>query len=197
MRALFKVLVAVLMSTLTAPTALAQVVVGSTVSPLSGAAAFCISFPDRCESQSPAVVEMTELRFAELYVVNHLVNETITYQREPPGIDIWQDRDFTEGDCEDFALLKRRKLISAKWDPGALRIAIVLRNWGDEELHAFLIAATDQGDFVLDIPAEDSEDIGAIRTWNPKEFAEVRMIWGADGAWYALGSDVKTVSGAQ
>ena len=140
---------------------------------------------------------MSELRFAELYVVNLLVNETITYEREPPEVDIWQDRDFTVGDCEDFALLKRRKLISAGWPPGALRIAIVLKRPDDDQLHAVLVASTNRGDFVLDIPDVDSKEPVAIRMWNPNEFAELRMIWGADGEWYALGSDVKSVSAAQ
>ena len=52
------------------------------------------------------------------------------------------------GDCEDYALTKRRDLIAAGIPEPALRVAVVLTP-GDER-HAVLTVATDKGDFVLD-----------------------------------------------
>ena len=52
------------------------------------------------------------------------------------------------GDCEDYALFKKRALIQAGIAPNRLLLATVLdrQNQG----HAVLVLRTDQGDFVLD-----------------------------------------------
>ncbi|MGZ3298712.1 MAG: transglutaminase-like cysteine peptidase, partial [Asticcacaulis sp.] len=52
------------------------------------------------------------------------------------------------GDCEDFALEKRRLLIAAGVPAAALSIAILRTPAG--EAHAVLIVSARQGDFVLD-----------------------------------------------
>ena len=52
------------------------------------------------------------------------------------------------GDCEDYALEKRRALIDDGIDPRALALAIVHKQ--DVGLHAVLILHTDEGDLVLD-----------------------------------------------
>lgn len=52
------------------------------------------------------------------------------------------------GDCEDFALEKRRALITAGVPADNLSIAIVTTPAG--QAHAVLVIATDRGDYVLD-----------------------------------------------
>ncbi|MGB3177271.1 MAG: transglutaminase-like cysteine peptidase [Albidovulum sp.] len=52
------------------------------------------------------------------------------------------------GDCEDFALEKKRRLIEAGLPPQALLIATVLDR--SRNPHAVLVMRTDQGDYVLD-----------------------------------------------
>lgn len=52
------------------------------------------------------------------------------------------------GDCEDYVLAKRQALVRAGYPTGALSIAVVETRWG--EVHAVLLVATDEGDFVLD-----------------------------------------------
>jgi len=54
----------------------------------------------------------------------------------------------TAGDCEDFALLKRKQLIDAGFSPSDLLMTVVLQPNG--EGHAVLTVRTDRGDFVLD-----------------------------------------------
>ena len=54
----------------------------------------------------------------------------------------------TEGDCEDFVLLKRRKLINRGWPVGSLLVTVVRQKNGDG--HAVLTVLTDRGDLVLD-----------------------------------------------
>jgi predicted transglutaminase-like cysteine proteinase len=52
------------------------------------------------------------------------------------------------GDCEDYALLKRHKLIAAGWPSSALLVTVVRDENG--EGHAVLTARTAQGDYILD-----------------------------------------------
>ncbi len=52
------------------------------------------------------------------------------------------------GDCEDFALLKKRELIRAGFAPEALMIATVLDR--KRRSHAVLVVRTGSGDVVLD-----------------------------------------------
>jgi predicted transglutaminase-like cysteine proteinase len=54
----------------------------------------------------------------------------------------------TKGDCEDYVLLKRHRLIALGWPPSALLITVVRDERG--EGHAVLTARTLQGDFILD-----------------------------------------------
>lgn len=52
------------------------------------------------------------------------------------------------GDCEDFALLKKKLLVQAGVNPRRLLIATVLDR--DRNAHAVLVLRTEEGDFVLD-----------------------------------------------
>jgi predicted transglutaminase-like cysteine proteinase len=61
--------------------------------------------------------------------------------------DRWE-ADVAAGDCEDYALTKRRKLIALGWSARALRIAVA--RTASVEGHAVLVVATSQGDLVLD-----------------------------------------------
>ncbi len=52
------------------------------------------------------------------------------------------------GDCEDYALEKRRALIAEGFPPSALSIAVVTTAWNAS--HAVLLVAGDKGEYVLD-----------------------------------------------
>ena len=54
----------------------------------------------------------------------------------------------SKGDCEDYALLKRQRLMARGWPASSLLITVVRDEKG--EGHAVLTARTVQGDFVLD-----------------------------------------------
>lgn len=62
------------------------------------------------------------------------------------------------GDCEDFSLTKKQRLIRAGWPSSALLIALGRTRTGQD--HAVLIVRTDRGDVVLDNLTDD------IRAWN-------------------------------
>jgi predicted transglutaminase-like cysteine proteinase len=63
-------------------------------------------------------------------------------------IDRWNYPDDGYGDCEDYALLKRRMLMQAGLPRQALLITVV-RDHNDED-HAVLTVKTDKGEFILD-----------------------------------------------
>jgi len=89
-------------------------------------------------------------RLAQLEAVNRAVNREI----EPvTDLELYGEADYwtiptVKGDCEDYVLLKRRRLIALGWPPSALLITVVRDERGDG--HAVLTARTLQGDFILD-----------------------------------------------
>jgi predicted transglutaminase-like cysteine proteinase len=96
-------------------------------------------------------VPLTPERMAQLQQVNSYVNSTVTevsdmeqYGRE----DVWMLPTSGKGDCEDFALLKRKMLIERGWPASALAISVGATSRG--EAHAVLTVATAHGEYVLD-----------------------------------------------
>jgi predicted transglutaminase-like cysteine proteinase len=91
---------------------------------------------------------------ATLKVVNNRVNRGLiadTDARVYQTNDYWEAPALTRGargDCEDFALVKRRLLIAQGIPATALSLAIVRTRYNED--HAVLVVATRQGDFVLD-----------------------------------------------
>ena len=83
------------------------------------------------------------------------------------------------GDCEDFALIKRRLLIAQGIPAAALSLAIVRTRFNED--HAVLVVATKQGDFVLDNLAY------RVRPWQKTGYYWVsRQAPGDDLAWVSL-----------
>lgn len=102
-------------------------------------------------SASRKVVEMDDSAWAAVIEVNRLVNNAITPRedRDAQGNpdDYWATPiasagagQKVAGDCEDYALEKRRILIPRGVSPEALSLAVVRTNWGD--IHAVLLVAT-------------------------------------------------------
>jgi predicted transglutaminase-like cysteine proteinase len=117
-----------------------------------GLAAGLISFPVACAQAKPGrSLVLTAERMSQLQQINSHVNSTIRevsdleqYGRE----DVWALPTSGKGDCEDFALLKRKMLIERGWPASALSIAIGTTAQG--EAHAVLLVSTAQGQHVLD-----------------------------------------------
>jgi predicted transglutaminase-like cysteine proteinase len=96
-------------------------------------------------------VTLTPERMSELRQINSHVNNTIVeasdmeqYGRE----DVWTLPTSGRGDCEDFALLKRKLLVQRGWPASALSISVGTTSSG--EPHAVLVVATANGEYVLD-----------------------------------------------
>ena len=140
---------------------------------------FCRSNPADCaRAAGPATAYLTAQRERELRRVNIEVNRAIRPMGEVGTKDRWA-ADVAAGDCEDFALTKRRKLVSLGWSPRALRIAVTRTAKG--EGHAVLVVKTSRGDLVLD------NRTSAVKRFNRTDLSWLK-IQSEDNPrmWYAL-----------
>ena len=117
---------------------------------------FCAELPNGCTHRTPypqyprVVIENAKM-MSDLKHINKWVNERIKYKSDQDhwGVkDRWNYPDDGYGDCEDYALLKRRMLVNAGWPIEALLITIVKNGaWQD---HVVLTVVTDKRDLILD-----------------------------------------------
>jgi predicted transglutaminase-like cysteine proteinase len=132
---------------------------------------FCTRHAEDCRPApvAPPVV-LTDARRWEMQVVNTFFNNTI---RPLPDADNsgraewWTYADSGSGDCEEYALEKRRALLALGWPSSALLLTTGFSEGG--EGHAVLTVVTDRGDLVLDnltpeiVPASETPHRLTIR----------------------------------
>jgi predicted transglutaminase-like cysteine proteinase len=131
-------------------------------SPPKGWIQFCRDFPADCENTggTPRTPELTPEKRAQIETVNRAVNREIKPKTDLQNYGVrekWTYPNNGYGDCEDYALLKKRRLVALGWPPESLHIAIV---WNKKVGHSVLLARTDQGEFVLDNLRSD------VRLWS-------------------------------
>lgn len=128
---------------------------GSRASAPIGLQIFCIQHAEYCRGGGRSQVAFGD----ELMKMLNSVNRTINRQIRPRNDrgDVWSIN-VRVGDCEDYALTKRQRLIELGLPAGSLRIATALTRSG--EGHAVLVVRTSQGDLVLDNRS------GRIKPWN-------------------------------
>jgi predicted transglutaminase-like cysteine proteinase len=119
---------------------------------------FCTSNKAECAAipSLPRDIVLTATAFNDLVSVNRYVNSIVkpmTDLEHWGTVEKWSYPDDGYGDCEDYALLKRRMLIRAGWPREALLLTVV-RDRKDEG-HAVLTVKTDRGEFILDNQVED------------------------------------------
>lgn len=135
---------------------------------------FCRQTPAECRVERDTVAEWTPQLAALLSEVNARVNRDISPRADPQGS--WQISP-AFGDCNDYALTKRSRLIRLGVPAGSLRMAITTKNGAP---HAILIVKTSAGDVVLDNLNRSTRTLGqsgyAIRiisTANPLRWARL------------------------
>lgn len=125
--------------------------------------AFCAERPDLCASTgNMRKMTMTPARQRELREVNLLVNRQIreVSDMEKHGQeDIWGVPS-TAGDCEDFAILKKKELMKRGWPASTLLLTVVTVGG---EGHVVLTASTDRGDIILDNRTDALRDWTSVR----------------------------------
>jgi predicted transglutaminase-like cysteine proteinase len=135
-----------------------------------GAAEFCKSHRAEC-GPSAGVVEvepLSEAGWRQLVKINDMINTSVLPVTDQ---DLYRVTEYWtypagQGDCEDFALEKRRQLIANGWSPSALLMTVVRQQNG--EGHAVLMVRTDRGDLVL-----DNQD-GRVLLWKDTSYQFIK-----------------------
>ncbi|HVV39784.1 MAG TPA: transglutaminase-like cysteine peptidase [Nitrobacter sp.] len=158
---------------------------GNTTRAPIGWVQFCADNPDQCgggKTQARDVV-MTQTAWRDLQKVNHWVNEKIKPMTDMDHwgvVEKWSIPTDGYGDCEDYALLKRKMLIDAGWPREALLMTVVRDKQG--EGHAVLTVKTDRGEFILD---NENENVVA---WTETGYRYVKRQSQSDpDVWVSLG----------
>ncbi|WP_052600733.1 transglutaminase-like cysteine peptidase [Microvirga lotononidis] len=120
---------------------------------LHGFHEFCRRHPSECRPAGPSVrqVAATAQHMSELQQINLTVNrsvEEMSDREQWEKEDVWSLPTTGRGDCEDYALMKRKLLIERGWPSSVLLLTAALTPQGDP--HLVLTAVTDKGDYVLD-----------------------------------------------
>ncbi len=130
----------------------ANIQVAGNTNPPIGHYEFCKTHKDECRPNkgNKSALHLVEANWREIVRVNYEVNTAIfpMTDSEIYGVDERWAYPRTVGDCEDYALLKRKRLIAAGIPAADLLITVVLQPNGDG--HAVLTVRTDRGDFILD-----------------------------------------------
>ena len=129
-------------------------------------------------------VKLDAVAWKEMVRINAAVNneiEPVTDMEHWGVIDKWDFPDDKRGDCEDYVVEKRHRLMKAGFPRQALLITVVRDLEG--EGHAVLTVKTDKGDYVLDNMHE------AIRPWTATGYKYIKrqsqenpIVWVSLGA---------------
>ena len=127
--------------------------VGREIVPPLGYIGFCLRNVEDCQRSQDKrdTVKLDKAKWRELNHINDYVNQTIRPADDLAlhnRTDWWSYPSKNRGDCEDYALLKRKLLIEQGWPANSLLLSIV-KQW-DGKGHAVLLAVTQQGEYVLD-----------------------------------------------
>jgi predicted transglutaminase-like cysteine proteinase len=147
---------------------------------------FCQRYRGECEAPELTAtdVTLTPKTMKEIERVNQWVNSNITPMSDMDHwgvVDQWDYPSDGKGDCEDYALLKRKLLIEEGLPRQALLMTVVkdLNNDG----HAVLTVKTNKGDFILDNMRDD------VRAWTQTGYRFVkRQSQTNENIWVSIGA---------
>lgn len=158
---------------------------GKAASAPMGFVRFCAGQPGECDAvgSTVAMVRLDAAHSAELERVNRMVNDAIKPETDLEHYgetERWAYPDDGRGDCEDYVLEKRRRLVNLGWPSSVLLITVVRDHEGDG--HAVLTVITDKGDLILDNQEPE------ILSWRDTGYRFVkRQSQAAPTAWVSLG----------
>ncbi|MGP8233374.1 MAG: transglutaminase-like cysteine peptidase [Methylovirgula sp.] len=159
--------------------------VGEATSVPYGWVEFCRRYAGECDHGQlpPRDVTLSAATFKAIDRINKWVNQTIvpiTDWDHWHVVDQWDYPLDGKGDCEDFALFKRRLLIALGFPRQALLMTVVKDT--HDEGHAILTVKTDHGEFVLDNLSDQ------IKPWNATPYHFVKRQSQADeNVWLQIG----------
>lgn len=144
---------------------------------------FCSREPGLCStSGGRKVVTLKGGLKSELQQVNRAVNSRIKERSDMANVG--KDDDWrvpaAYGDCEDFAILKKRELLKRGWPASALLLTVA-RHRG--EGHTVLTVRTSEGDLVLD------NLTSSVRDWSNTPYSYfARQAQGNGSRWERIGA---------
>lgn len=160
--------------------------VGPKTSVPYGWVGFCNRYGPECDGPAlPAIdIDLTAAKFRDIEQVNRTVNtsvQAITDMDHWGVVDQWDYPTDGKGDCEDFALQKRKLLIAEGFPQQALLMTVVRD--GEGEGHAILTIKTNRGEFVLD----NLND--RVKPWTESGYAFVKRQSQEDqNVWVSIGT---------
>jgi predicted transglutaminase-like cysteine proteinase len=147
----------------------------------SGFISFCLRFADQCAGTPGSVTAITlnDQTWKTLSQINRKVNDAIWPEADLKHYgraEYWTIPTDGYGDCDDYAVTKRKELLDAGFPASALRLAVVYSP--RTARHAVLTVTTDKGDLVLDNMAETIVSWNATGyTWIERQAAADPMKW--------------------
>jgi predicted transglutaminase-like cysteine proteinase len=125
-----------------------QMPTGTPAIPPAGFLGFCAKHLSEClsRSQEAATVELTDERRQAIEAVQTSINASIAPRVDPAHV--WDYSTDGTGDCNKYALTKRRELLAQGFPRGAVLLATATTERG--EGHLVVVVRTDRGDLVLD-----------------------------------------------
>jgi predicted transglutaminase-like cysteine proteinase len=156
----------------------------SATKPPVGFVKFCVRNPGECQPGSATIfskrLNMTPELWDQAFQVNAYVNETIKPISDESlyGETEYWTYPVDAGDCEDYVLLKKKKLMQLGFAAEALLITVVLDE--KREGHAVLTLSTTAGDFILDNRRND------ILRWSDVDYTYLKRQSGSDPLDWAL-----------
>ena len=136
-----------------APARATYATIGARTSVPYGWVDFCNRYSTECDVQALDAVDidLTSAALSDIERVNRKINmavQPVTDMDHWGVVDRWDYPTDGKGDCEDYALLKRKILMHDGYPRQALLITVVKDHEGAG--HAILTIKTNQGEFVLD-----------------------------------------------
>ncbi|ANY83971.1 transglutaminase (plasmid) [Microvirga ossetica] len=155
-----------------------------TARPIKGWIRFCEQNPAECavDPDEPTTIDLTAKDWQTLNRINQQVNGAIKAKTDMDhwGVeDIWDFAEDGYGDCEDYQLVKRRRLVEAGFPRRALRMTVVIDEEGAG--HAVMMVRTTRGDFILD------NKRNAILPWHKTGYVYIKREGDEGLAWASLG----------
>lgn len=147
-----------------------SMVTGGITSQPIGHYEFCQKYADECNIRSKMTPppRVTDYGWGVVREINASVNTTVVAMtdQEIYGKDEVWEYPTTAGDCEDFVLLKRKKLIERGFSVADLLITVVRKP--DGEGHAVLTLRTTDGDYILDNLTDD------VKLWTDTNYTYLK-----------------------
>jgi predicted transglutaminase-like cysteine proteinase len=150
-----------------------------------GWAEFCVEYDPECKTKpsTPRDVVLSSDAWKDLQRINLWVNshvKPLTDMDHWGVVERWNYPDDGYGDCEDYALQKRKMLMQAGWPREALLMTVVRDKNSDG--HAILTVKTDKGEYILDNQTDD------IVLWTDTGYRFVKRQSQSDpNVWVSLG----------